>query len=226
MGRWMSPDWADKPEPVPYADLSDPQSLNLYGYVRNNPMSRNDKDGHGGCPVCDYTIEEVDQAIAYLAKGTVVAGSTLLRTTLGVAAIVLTPTSASSPHELQMEEQMRTATGGNRGKDGGNDKKTAASPGPDGMKKGSSKPEGAGKPFNEATKDAARTESGNKCVFCGKETTRTPGPDQSNIDHAQAASQNGDNSLDNAQNTCRTCNLDKGTRSTDEYIDHLKNNPR
>ena len=29
MGRWMSPDWADKPEAVPYADLSYPQSLNL-----------------------------------------------------------------------------------------------------------------------------------------------------------------------------------------------------
>src|SRR5438309_11038085 len=48
MGRWMSPDWADKPEPVPYADLGDPQSLNLYGYVRNNPMSKADTDGHDG----------------------------------------------------------------------------------------------------------------------------------------------------------------------------------
>ena len=46
MGRWMSPDWADKPEPVPYADLSDPQSLDLYSYVRNNPMSKADADGH------------------------------------------------------------------------------------------------------------------------------------------------------------------------------------
>ena len=27
MGRWMSPDWADKPEPIPYADLNDAQSL-------------------------------------------------------------------------------------------------------------------------------------------------------------------------------------------------------
>ncbi len=46
MGRWMSPDWADKPEAVPYSDLNDPQSLNLYGYVRNNPLSKNDLDGH------------------------------------------------------------------------------------------------------------------------------------------------------------------------------------
>jgi RHS repeat-associated protein len=46
MGRWMSPDWADKPEAVPYSDLSNPQSLNLYGYVNNNPISKVDADGH------------------------------------------------------------------------------------------------------------------------------------------------------------------------------------
>jgi RHS repeat-associated protein len=46
MGRFMSPDWAAQEEPVPYADLDDPQSLNLYSYVRNNPMDRVDADGH------------------------------------------------------------------------------------------------------------------------------------------------------------------------------------
>ncbi|MDE1162075.1 MAG: RHS repeat-associated core domain-containing protein [Acidobacteriaceae bacterium] len=46
MGRWMSPDWADKPEAVPYSSLDNPQSLNLYGYVGNNPLSKADPDGH------------------------------------------------------------------------------------------------------------------------------------------------------------------------------------
>nr|WP_255551582.1 RHS repeat-associated core domain-containing protein [Granulicella sp. dw_53] len=46
MGRWMSPDWADKPEAVPYSKLDNPQSLNLYGYVLNNPLSQKDDDGH------------------------------------------------------------------------------------------------------------------------------------------------------------------------------------
>ena len=46
MGRWMSPDWADKPEAVPYSDLGNPQSLNLYGYVNNNPLGKVDADGH------------------------------------------------------------------------------------------------------------------------------------------------------------------------------------
>jgi RHS repeat-associated protein len=45
-GRWTSPDWSAKPEPVPYADLKDPQTLNLYAYVRNNPLTRRDLDGH------------------------------------------------------------------------------------------------------------------------------------------------------------------------------------
>ncbi len=46
MGRWMSPDWAVKAEPVPYAKLDNPQTLNLYAYVGNNPLSRFDADGH------------------------------------------------------------------------------------------------------------------------------------------------------------------------------------
>ena len=46
MGRFMSPDWSAKEEPVPYAKLDDPQSLNLYSYVLNNPLIRFDDDGH------------------------------------------------------------------------------------------------------------------------------------------------------------------------------------
>jgi RHS repeat-associated protein len=45
MGRFMSPDWSAKAEPVPYAKLDNPQSLNLYAYVLNNPLSRADLDG-------------------------------------------------------------------------------------------------------------------------------------------------------------------------------------
>jgi RHS repeat-associated protein len=46
MGRFMSPDWSAKEEPVPYAKMDDPQSLNLYAYVMNNPMDRTDPSGH------------------------------------------------------------------------------------------------------------------------------------------------------------------------------------
>jgi RHS repeat-associated protein len=46
LGRFTSPDWSGSPEPVPYANLGDPQTLNLYAYVRDNPLSRSDPDGH------------------------------------------------------------------------------------------------------------------------------------------------------------------------------------
>ena len=46
MGRFLSPDWSAKVEPVPYAKLDNPQSLNLYTYVGNNPLIHIDADGH------------------------------------------------------------------------------------------------------------------------------------------------------------------------------------
>ncbi|MGO9665463.1 MAG: RHS repeat domain-containing protein [Polyangia bacterium] len=46
-GRWTSPDWSTIPMPVPFANLADPQTLNLYAYVRDNPLSVADADGHG-----------------------------------------------------------------------------------------------------------------------------------------------------------------------------------
>jgi len=46
MGRFMSPDWSAKVTPVPYANLGDPQSLNLYAYARNNPLIHIDANGH------------------------------------------------------------------------------------------------------------------------------------------------------------------------------------
>src|ERR1022692_755662 len=46
IGRFMSPDWSAKEEPVPYATMDNPQSLNLYSYVKNNPLSAVDADGH------------------------------------------------------------------------------------------------------------------------------------------------------------------------------------
>jgi RHS repeat-associated protein len=63
MGRWMSPDWASDPTATPYASYANPQSLNLYMYVGNNPLINRDADGHTcpGDPGCDIA--------AGLAKG-------------------------------------------------------------------------------------------------------------------------------------------------------------
>jgi RHS repeat-associated protein len=86
-----------------------------------------------------------------------------------------------------------------------------------GPKVGSAGGPGARARFSNATKIAAREES-QTCVFCGVGTTRSPGPRQSNIDHAIAKSRGGNNLPDNAQNTCRTCNLQKNTQSSVGYF--------
>ena len=46
LSRFLTPDWAAKAAAIPYADLKDPQSLNLYSYVRNRPTVLVDLDGH------------------------------------------------------------------------------------------------------------------------------------------------------------------------------------
>ena len=57
-GRWLSADWSTVPVAVPYANLANPQTLNLYAMVADDPESFADLDGHnpqnpgGGC--ADY----------------------------------------------------------------------------------------------------------------------------------------------------------------------------
>ena len=50
-GRWLSPDMFDGPAVVPYASFADPQTLNLYNFVLNNPLRMVDADGHSGCAI-------------------------------------------------------------------------------------------------------------------------------------------------------------------------------
>jgi RHS repeat-associated protein len=45
-GRWLSADWSAVPAPVPYANLANPQTLNLYSMVADDPETFADLDGH------------------------------------------------------------------------------------------------------------------------------------------------------------------------------------
>jgi RHS repeat-associated protein len=38
-GRWLSADWSSVPVAVPYANLTNPQTLNLYAMVSDDPES-------------------------------------------------------------------------------------------------------------------------------------------------------------------------------------------
>ncbi len=71
-GKFLSPDWdAKSSDPVPYAKLDDPQSLNLYSYVYNNPLIRADKDGHcpEGCELAGDTMVGMGHPGAFRALG-------------------------------------------------------------------------------------------------------------------------------------------------------------
>ena len=61
LGRFTIPDWAANATAVPYADFGNPQTLNLYSYVKNNPLRDTDADGH----CCD--VDDVLDAIDFIA---------------------------------------------------------------------------------------------------------------------------------------------------------------
>lgn len=98
-GRFTSPDWSEEPEPIPYADLADPQTLNLYSHVRNNPLAKADADGH--CPWCIGALiggvggaagsvisqkwSHPDQDISWKKVGAAALGGAVAGATLGLA---------------------------------------------------------------------------------------------------------------------------------------------
>ena len=45
-GRFLTPDWSAVPWNIPYSNLANPQSLDLYVYGANNPLRFQDLDGH------------------------------------------------------------------------------------------------------------------------------------------------------------------------------------
>jgi len=57
VGRWLSADWSSVPAPVPYADLTNPQTLNLYAMVRDNPEAFADLDGHDKAGTASVTAQ-------------------------------------------------------------------------------------------------------------------------------------------------------------------------
>src|SRR5580698_5173970 len=78
LGRFMTPDWAAKPTTVPYANFGNPQSLNLYSYVNNNPTTTRDPDGHCAEDGC---VIEGSAALLYIGGAALVAGTAAVSNT-------------------------------------------------------------------------------------------------------------------------------------------------
>jgi RHS repeat-associated protein len=106
-GRWTSPDWSAIPAPVPYANLSNPQTLNLYAMVSDNPETFADLDGHGTADweLPNLNLYNTDQSEDFRCAGSPVAtcGSS------PVAAVQSTSTDgqnqAQNPDQPQGENQ-------------------------------------------------------------------------------------------------------------------------
>jgi RHS repeat-associated protein len=135
-GRFLSPDWdAKSDDPVPYADLDDPQSLNLYSYVRNNPVTTEDPNGHWpavltkvGVDIAE-TAEAAGEAIS-LVPAAAIAGagwvvnelvdpshvviSADLKTDANGKPIVPADSMAQEEHEADPEPQTSTSGAGAR----------------------------------------------------------------------------------------------------------------
>jgi RHS repeat-associated protein len=80
LGRWLSADWSSVPAPVPYANLTNPQTLNLYAMVSDNPESFADLDGHCDGIECvftavDFVVGVVRGAAASLSFGSMPAAN-------------------------------------------------------------------------------------------------------------------------------------------------------
>jgi RHS repeat-associated protein len=162
MGRFMSPDWADKPEAVPYSDLMNPQSLNLYSYVNNNPLSKADKDGH--CPECMVWADEAIQYISDSPAGEAAGNLVMEGAAAGGALVgaILSGGGNAYPSYYHGEFQ-NTFSSSNQG---GNQtpapsaqpNSASPNPGPDGPYK---------RPNNATTQEQRDSVQGKPCATCG-----------------------------------------------------------
>ncbi|MHB8500329.1 MAG: RHS repeat-associated core domain-containing protein [Candidatus Acidiferrales bacterium] len=76
-GRWLSADWSRVPAPVPYANLTNPQTLNLYAMVSDDPESFADLDGHWTAPYqwANWLDSKINAAVNYVETKAIATGS-------------------------------------------------------------------------------------------------------------------------------------------------------
>jgi RHS repeat-associated protein len=197
------------------ASAKRPQSWNRYSYSLNNPANVIDPDGRN--PVL------------------LIAGAVLGGLLFGPDP-ANTPTSANDPGVAS--SQGMNAVGATIGSVGvialvkqfftGGARTTEApepaadvpaSPGP---KPGSAGGPTAGGRFPESVKREELARTNGKCVFCKEDTTSEHGPKKLEYDHAHPRSRGGNASSENIQGTCRTCNRQKNTMTTEEFLEYLQ----
>jgi len=84
------------PIDVPYANFGNPQSLNLYSYVKNNPTTVGDPDGHCAEDACVIEGTAAIGAAVYVGGAALVAGTAAVLSTPSGQRSLSTFTSAAS----------------------------------------------------------------------------------------------------------------------------------
>jgi RHS repeat-associated protein len=129
LGRFITSDWSATPEPIPYAELGDPQSLNQYSYVRNIPTVMVDADGHWPTLLSPPNLEAIGHEMAQATKEgarmiaraavAATAGRVAVGTTVIIAAYAASPyiekvgqSNADEQAAIQQASQERAAQNG------------------------------------------------------------------------------------------------------------------
>ena len=126
-GRFASPDFSPHPRATPNALRTDPQTLNLYAYVHNNPLAKVDLDGHAdtALQLMTWFVSQIGPAgpkevlkdiVVGTAKGAGKFGYDTLKaavaSTQGVPGPGLATITASTPKSLQPSNSTQAAASG------------------------------------------------------------------------------------------------------------------
>jgi RHS repeat-associated protein len=151
-GRWTSPDefpggsvdpftgeQVGQPGPLPYADITNPQSLNKYAYVLNNPLRYTDPDGHFA--IADDAVYLIAAAVAvtYIYYSLPPEQRDISKTVTavaGAAASFLSPKPTAQESTQQMQTATPPAPGANKPDKDTNKQKQELSPREQASKKG------------------------------------------------------------------------------------------
>ena len=229
MSRFFSPDWSADVEPVPYAKIDNPQSLNLYTYVQNNPLTMRDADGHD-CDVCTSVMNFFSAAAnAWASDNAFGAGRQEQTTTSGTVGAAVGDSVATVTGTLEVlgggGETLVTAPASTTGVGAVLPAAGAAVTlhGAGTAITATASLFKAGGRFSSKTKQDARAARNGKCAKCGVDTVPaqqsqkgvTPPGNEGQTDHIVPASKGGTNDPSNAEHLCRDCNIKKSDSMPD-----------
>jgi RHS repeat-associated protein len=196
-GRWLSSDWSNTPVAVPYANLTNPQTLNLYAMVSDDPESFADLDGH--CCVLEGAAEgaEIGSVAGPIgeALGAALGAGIGALAGYGAADYML-----SHPNDFQYPCDAGCQVGTRPWRDSQGNLRDPV------LK------------VDQQTKEDVKQDANGKCEYCGKTTQDaqksqkgvTPSNDEGQTDHYKPSSKNGSDDKSNLVHACRGCNRAKG----------------